>query len=271
MKIAIEACLRASFRSGLFHGTSSSRMNSRSVNELYELLLQAFKTNNAGNRSDLPDMWRNRRPLVCLYPEGEVRLYLLKPERPLANYKTVDTIPLTVLIVNNSDSPSPRRCIESSLRTLDKANGRFGKVKIDLPNEFRLFPISDDEIDDSEHHFIASTNAQTSPLQESKTALLVIFIFALVCQVLENSLSTAIGKGLAQVIAFLKDALFGAFITKAIDSFVISNKSKYKAYLDLDQVLKKEEEHLMIQANRTAKCVSAYDEITPLLQRSDNK
>lgn len=265
MKVAIEACAMASFKNGIFNRPTSS-MSCRSVDKLYSLLLQAFKTDNTGNKNDLPNKWHNRDPLVCLYPDGEVRIYLLKPDEPLANNNKVEAVPLTVLIVNKSDSPTPERCIESSLRKLEKANSCFGKVRIDLPNEFHLFPISNDEIDDGEHHFIASRHERTSLFMELKSTLPIIIILASICQLIINYF-----VDLAQIANFFRDALIGVLFTKVIDSRVNSEKNKYKAYLDLDRVLKKEEEHLMIQATRTAKTVDNYEKPTILLKRSDDK
>lgn len=264
MKIAIEACIMASFKSCIFNRSSSS-LNYGSVDELYNLLLQAFKTDNVGNISDLPNKWHSREPLVCLYPDGDARIYLLKPEEPLDNSIKVEEVPLTVLIVNKSGSPSPERCIESSLRKLEKANSFFGKVRIDLPNEFYLFPISNGEIDDSEHHFIASRREQTSPFVELKSTSPFI-ILLLLCHILINSF-----VDIAQVVTFFRDALIGVLFTKVIDSLVNLNKNKFKAYVDLDRVMQKEEEHLMNCPTRTNEFLNLFGGQTDLLKRSDNK
>lgn len=265
MKIAIEACVMASFKSCIFNRSSSSS-NCSSVDELYNLLRQAFKTDNIGNISDLPNNWHNREPLVCLYPDGDARIYLLKPEEPLHNSIKVEEVPLTVLILNKSDSPSPERCIESSLRKLEKANSLFGKVRVDLPNEFYLFPISNGEIEDSEHHFIASRREQTSLLVEFKSTFPFIISLCVLCQIIINTF-----VDIAQVVTFFRDALIGVLFTKAIDLLVNMNKNKFKAYVDLDRVLQKEEEHLMNRPTRTNEFLNFFGGQTDLLKRSDNK
>ena len=70
---------------------------------------------------------------------------------------------------------------------------------------------------------------------------------------------------------FFRDALIGALFTKAIDSFVNLNNSKFKAYVDVNRVLKKEEEHLMNRPTRTNEFLNCFGGRTDLLKRSDNK
>ena len=73
----------------------------------------------------------------------------------------------------------------------------------------------------------------------------------------------------APVANFFGNALIGAFITKLIDNLFKWYESKFMARLDIDQTLKKEEQHLLIRNTRTSRTVDTYRHKTNVLTRSE--
>lgn len=264
MKVAIEASLLASFSRSPIPIARPLSPDDHSANDLYSLLKQAYGTENAGTVEDLPLEWRDREPLLCLYPEGDARVYLLKPEEPIDASSTIDKIPLIILILNKNDTPSPERCIEAAMKRLAQANRLFGRVRVSLPDDFRLFPITNDGIDDKEHHFNASRCSQSAQLKESTPILIGILFFAMLSFLISQTCEYC-----APVANFFGNALIGAFITKLIDNLFKWYESKFMARLDIDQTLKKEEQHLLIRNTRTSRTVDTYRHKTNVLTRSE--
>lgn len=225
---------------------AKKELSSMTVCQYKAELAKAFQTGDIGHNDTVPEPWDAERILFSLDLEGNARFVIFDIDQD--SLKETPHLTFNILIVGEEEEPSSQKCIDLFLQRVGSADNRASSISIRSQGAFHLFPLNEKgEIDDEGHYYIAKLSSEK---HFSWTLIAVCILFAL----LFIGAFIHIKNDLLLTLAGVPLGIIG---TELFDFFKCRIFSSRRAFIDIDETLKKESENIRNQTDATRSIYSA--------------